>query len=152
MSQARMTRESSPDRRLLAVRYNVEPHAIVPIPSRNTRTMKRALFIVVVVLIAGAYTAGYWPEHRRLRDAEAQVRTLQARLNTAEARIRLGEILGRLLHVSDAVAARNYGAAAELSSAYFDRVREETSRAEQPDVKHALDGILQSRDQVTTAL
>ncbi len=114
--------------------------------------MKRALFIVVVVLIAGAYVGGYWPEHRRLGEAEAQVRTLQARLNTAADRIRLGEILGRLLRVSDTVAARNYGEAAALSSAYFDRVREETSRAEQPDVKHALENILESRDEITTAL
>jgi len=86
--------------------------------------MKRALFNVVV-LIAGAYKGGYWPEHRRLRDAEAQERSLQDRLNAAEAHVRLGDILKRSLRVSDAVAAPNNAEADALSSAYFDGVRGE---------------------------
>jgi hypothetical protein len=115
-------------------------------------TMKRALYIAVVVLIIGAYVGGYWPEHRRRTEAETQVRALQGQLNAADARNRLGEVLGRVLRVSDAVEARNYGEAAALSSIYYDRVREEASRAEPPDVKQALESILQSRDEVTAAL
>ena len=114
--------------------------------------MKRALFIVVVVLIGVAFLAGFWPQHRRLVEAEERVQMLQQRLTEAEGRIHLGEVLGRLLRLSDAVAARNYGEAATLSSAYFNLVREEATRAERPEAKQALDQILQTRDQVTTGL
>lgn len=114
--------------------------------------MKRALFVLVVLLAGAAYVGGYWPEHRRRTDAEAQASAMQARLTAAESRVRLGEALGQLLRLSDAVAARNYGEAAALSSAYFDRMRDEAARAERPDVKQSLDQILQGRDAVTTAL
>lgn len=111
-----------------------------------------ALYIVVVVLVLAAYVGGYWPEDRRRTEAEAQVRALQAQVNAADARVRLGEKLGQVWRVSDTVEARNHGEAAALSSSYFDRVREETSRAESPDVKQALESILQSRDAVTASL
>lgn len=114
--------------------------------------LKRVLFIVVVVLIAGAYAAGYWPEHARSTQAEAQVAALQAKLDAADARVRVGEVLGHLLRLSDAVDARNYGEATTLSSTYFDRVRTEASRPHADDVKRVLEGIQQNRDQVTTAL
>jgi hypothetical protein len=41
--------------------------------------MKRILAIVVVVVVALAYLAGFWPQHRQLTDAQAQSRRLQAR-------------------------------------------------------------------------
>jgi hypothetical protein len=113
--------------------------------------MKRALLIIVAVLIVGAYVGGYWPQHRRLIQVEAQNRELQAQLESANARIRLGEVLGQALRVSDAISVRNFGEAASLSSAYFDRVRQE-ALVQPPDAKQALDRILQSRDEVTAAL
>ena len=79
------------------------------------------------------------------------VGTLQNQLAVAEGRIRLGQVLGQLLRLSDAVRAKNYGEAATLSSAYFDAVREEASRAN-ADAAVALNIILKSRDQVTTAI
>lgn len=113
--------------------------------------MKQAIAVVVVVLVTAAYVAGYWPEHERRAYAEARGRELQARLDSAEARVRLGEVLGQSLRVSDAVDARNFGDAAALSSAYFDRVRQEAI-TQPPDVQQALDRILQNRDRVTAAL
>ena len=79
------------------------------------------------------------------------VGTLQNQLAVAEGRIRLGQVLGQLLRLSDAVRAKNYGEAATLSSAYFDAVREEASRASAEGTA-ALNIILKSRDQVTTAI
>jgi hypothetical protein len=114
-------------------------------------TTRRALVGIAVLLIVGAYIAGYWPEHRRLVQANAQNQSLQVRLDSADARMRLGEVLGLLLRLSDAVAARNFGEAATLSSTYFDEVRQEALK-QQADAKVALDRILQSRDDVTAAL
>ncbi len=114
--------------------------------------MKRALFAVVVVLIAAAYLAGFWPQHQRLTEADNEVQALQQKLAAAEARLRVGDLLGQLLRLSDAVMAHNYGQATTLSSDYFDRVREEVPRAGRPEVTQALQRILQTRDQVTSAL
>jgi predicted negative regulator of RcsB-dependent stress response len=114
--------------------------------------MKRMLAIVVVVVVALAYLAGFWPQHRQLNDAQAESRRLQERLTSAEGRVRLAELLGQLLRLSDAVTARNYGEAATLSSSFFDSVRAEAARADQPAVKEALETILRTRDQVTTAI
>jgi hypothetical protein len=113
--------------------------------------MTRALFIGGAALVALAYVAGYWPQHRRLIQAEAQNQTLSTQLDSARARVRLAEVLGLALRLSDAIAVRNFGEAATLSSAYFDRVREE-ARIQTPDARRTLDRILQSRDHVTAAL
>lgn len=115
-------------------------------------SMKRALFVVVVVLLAVAYVAGYWPEHRRLVDASAQAAALETRLSAAEARVRLGEVLGRLLRLSDAVDARNFGEAAEMSSGYFDLVRQEALRTSDAQIRQMLEQLLQGRDAITAAL
>lgn len=114
--------------------------------------MRRAILSVVVVLIAVAYIAGFWPEHRQLTDVRSQLQETQMRLAAADGRLRLAEVLGRLLTLSDAVAVKNYGEAATLSSSFFDAVRAEASRAEQPDVTTSLRAILNVRDQVTTAI
>ena len=114
--------------------------------------MKRLLAIAVLVVVALAYLAGFWPQHRRLTDAQAQIRTLEGRLAAPEGRVRLAEVMGQLLRLSDAVTVRNYGEAATLSSSFFDSVRLEASRTDEPDVKDDLEGILKTRDQITTAI
>jgi hypothetical protein len=102
----------------------------------------------VIVL---AFVAGFWPQHRQLTAAQTLAATLQAELDAAEARARLAAVLGELLHLSDAVRNRNYGEAASLSSTYFDAVRQEASRAD-AETRAVLDSLLNSRDQVTTAI
>jgi hypothetical protein len=114
--------------------------------------MKRAILIAVVIAVGLAYLAGFWPQHRQLSDVRAQLQETQARLAAAEARIRLGEMLGRLLALSDAVGAKNYGQAATLSSSFFDAVRTEATRAPLPAVTSTLQEILNARDRVTTAI
>lgn len=114
--------------------------------------MKRAILIAVVIVVGLAYVAGFWPQHRQLTDARGQLQDTQTRLAAAEARIRLGDVLGRLLALSDVVAAKNYGEAATLSSSFFDTVRTEASRATLPEVTATLQEILKARDRVTTAI
>jgi hypothetical protein len=98
------------------------------------------------------YLIGFWPEHRKLVSSRAEVARLQEQLTEAQDKVVLGEILGHLLHLQDTLAARNYGEAAAVSSALFDRTRQEVSRTTRPESKQALEQILQTRDQVTTAI
>lgn len=114
--------------------------------------MKRTIVGIVLMIIALAYVAGFWPEHRRLSAARTEIRTLHDRLSSADDRMRASEVLGQLMRLTDAVAARNYGDAATLSSSYFDTVRAEASRTGHPALKGALENILRTRDRVTTAI
>jgi hypothetical protein len=114
--------------------------------------MKRAAAIVALLVMAIAYLAGFWPQHRQLVEAREQIRVVQEQLSDAEARLRLADLLGQLLRFSDAVAAKNYGEASTLSSGFFDSVRSEISRTNRTDVRASLQQILDSRDRVTTAI
>jgi FtsZ-interacting cell division protein ZipA len=115
-------------------------------------TKTRVLLIVGAILIGAAYLAGFWPERRRLTAARTEVQTLQERVSESDARVRLGEILGQLLTVSDALDAQNYGDAAARASAYFDRVAAEAQVATSPAVRAVLEGVQQTRDAVTAGL
>ena len=73
--------------------------------------MRKVLVVLVVLLIAGAFVAGYWPQRERL--IEAQAETVEARrqlaearteLDEAEAKARLGRLFGQFLALEDAVA------------------------------------------------
>jgi hypothetical protein len=115
-------------------------------------TKRRVVFLIGIVLVAGAYMAGFWPERQRAQQARADLSTLEARVAELESRVRLGEIFGLLLRLTDAVAARNYGEASEQATVYFDRVAGETAVATTPEVQTVLQDIHQSRDRVVAAL
>ena len=98
--------------------------------------MKRALAVLVVLLVAGAFVAGYWPQRERLVQAQAeaveakrQLSEARAELARAEAKARLGRLFGQFLALQDAVVSGNYGEAQALSSPFFDRVRDRQARA-----------------------
>jgi hypothetical protein len=114
-------------------------------------TLKRVLVLIVVLLVPVAYVAGCWPERTRADAAAAATEELRASLTASAARVRLGEILGLLLRLEDAVAVNNFGEAAGLSSAYFDRVRQEAP-AQPAEAGAALERSLAARDAVTAAI
>jgi hypothetical protein len=117
-------------------------------------TFKRVLIgaAVVLIVILGAYLAGYWPERARRIALETEVTTLRGQLNEAEARVRMAQLLGELVNIVEATSAQNYGQAQGLASKFFDGARTEASRTPVPSFKAALERILQNRDQVTAAL
>ena len=115
-------------------------------------TKSRVVLVAGIVLIAGAYVLGMWPERQRFTEAQTQLEAARLQLSGAEARVRLGEILGQLLTLSDAVGSLNYGDAATQASAYFDRVTAEARLADSPDTRQVLERIQQTRDLVTAAL
>jgi hypothetical protein len=121
--------------------------------------MRKMLAVLIGLLIAGAFAAGYWPQRERATRAEAETTRLkaqlsetQARLAAAEAQARLGRRFGQFLALRDAVASGNFGEARTLSSAFFDGVLEESRRTDATELRAALDAILTRRDTVTAGL
>ncbi len=114
--------------------------------------MKRVLGLVIVLMIAGAYAAGLWPERQRRLAAESELQALRGRLDEAEARVRLGKLLGDAITLREVVSQRNYGQAQSLATAFFDRVRAESSRAAPGGLRQALEAVHERRDAVTVSL
>ena len=108
--------------------------------------------LLVVVLLAAAYVAGFWPQRERVSALQAENVTLQQRLEAAESRVRAGALLGELLTLKEAVQEMNYGQARGLSSPFFEHVVAEAARTTDPTVKPALASILALRDRVTVTL
>lgn len=121
--------------------------------------MKKLLAVLVVILMAGVFLLGYWPERQRFELAQAELeecrrQASEAReaLARAEAKDRVGRLFGQLLALQDAVVSGNFGEAQELSSAFFDRVRDEREKTTDAAVRPAFDAILMRRDGVTASL
>ena len=121
--------------------------------------MRKVLIVVIVLLVAGAFVAGYWPE--REKRIQAQAETVEARrqlaetrteLDQAEAKARLGRLFGQFLALQDAVLASRYPEAQALSSPFFDQVREEAAKTSDAAVRTALDATLMRRDTVTAGI
>jgi hypothetical protein len=108
--------------------------------------------LLVVVLLAAAYVAGFWPQRERVSVLQAENVTLQQRVEAAEARVRAGVLLGELLTLREVVQDLNYGQARGLSSPFFEHVRGEVGRTTDAGLKQALESILAVRDPVTAAL
>jgi hypothetical protein len=108
--------------------------------------------LVVVVLVAAAYVAGFWPQRERVSALQAENVTLQQRVEAAEARVRAGVLLGELLALKEAVQDMNYGQARGMSSPFFEHVRAEAGRTTDAGLKQALESILALRDRVTVAI
>jgi hypothetical protein len=121
--------------------------------------MRKMMTGLVVLLIAGAFAAGYWPQRQQLEQARSEAAELRrelaettAELTASEAKARLGRVFGDFLALSDAVAAGNFGEAQARSSTFFDRVRDEGSSTTDATVRTALDAVLMRRDTVTAGL
>jgi hypothetical protein len=108
--------------------------------------------LVVVILIAAAYVAGFWPQRERISALQAENVTLRQRVDAAEARVRAGVLLGELLAFKEVVQEMNYGQARGMSSPFFDHIRAEAGRTTDAGLKPALESINALRDPVTVAL
>ena len=121
--------------------------------------MRKLLVVLVVLLIAGAFVAGYWPQREKLIQAQAE--TVEARrqlaetrteLDQAEAKARPGRLFGQFLALEDAVLASDYAGAQALSSSFFNAAREEAGKTGDASVRTALDATLMRRDTVTAGI
>lgn len=114
--------------------------------------MKRLGWILFLLLLAVAYLAGYWPQHRNFREAQGKFNAVSARLADAESRIRLCKLQNDLIALVRKTAEKNYGEAQAFSTKFFDQVVAEARQTENQKLKSSLESILQSRDAVTAAL
>jgi hypothetical protein len=114
--------------------------------------MKRFLLVLVLLLVGGAWLAGYWPQRQRLAALETEVESLRVRTATAEARARTGALLAEVRNLEDAVMRQNYGDAQQISVGFFEHVRAEAANATDPAVRQALEGVAGRREAVTAAL
>jgi hypothetical protein len=108
--------------------------------------------LLVVVLLAASYVAGFWPQRERIGALQAENVTLRQRVDAAEARVRAGAVLGELLALKEVVQDMNYGQARGMSSPFFEHVSGEAARTTDPGLKQALGSVLALRDPVTIAL
>jgi hypothetical protein len=114
--------------------------------------MKRLGWILFLLLLAVAYVAGYWPQHRKFRESEDKLNAASARLADAESRIRLCKLQNHLIGLVRKTADKNYGEAQALSTKFFDEVLAEARQTANQQSKSSLESILQQRDAVTAAL
>jgi len=105
-----------------------------------------------LLVLVSVFLLGYWPQSRARGRAEAAAQTLRQQLDTAEARLRVAALLGQVLTLQEVVARRNYGQAQELSSKFFDTVRQESMSISDSSLRDALTEVLARRDGVTSAL
>jgi hypothetical protein len=113
--------------------------------------MKRVVAAAVIVVVLGAFMAGYWPQRRQVTVLETEVSTLRDHVADLEARNRAAALLGELLNLMDAVTRKDYGQAQQLSSTFFDRVRAESGTT-LSSFRPGLLSVLGSRDAITSAL
>jgi hypothetical protein len=105
-----------------------------------------------VILGGGAFLAGYLPEHRLRTAAERESQHLREQLGAAEARIRVARLLGEALTVKEVAMRQNYGQAQDLSSPFFNRVRDEAASTPIGELRDVLNDVLSRRDAVTASL
>jgi hypothetical protein len=113
---------------------------------------KRIASIAAIVLLGGAFLAGYVPEYRLRTAAEREAATLRQQLSAAEARVRMGQLLGQALALRDVVTRQNYGQARDLSSSFFDAIRAEAATTPLTEFRDVLNEVLLRRDSVTASL
>jgi hypothetical protein len=108
--------------------------------------------LIVVVLLAVAWAAGFWPERSARSEAESRQAQCGKELSECQQRVRVAAVLGRALALRDAVGANNFGIAQALSSPFFDAVRDEATRSAGTPYQAVLEETLATRDAVTVAL
>ena len=132
---------------------------------------KTPMSFAIVTLVAGAllvggFLLGYLPTHSQITDLELQnahlrqqdgafsrqIAELQQTIHKLEGDLKLAELRGTAGLMSYRASQNNFGAAAELSTGFFDGVSEAIATVDNGALKENLQKILDQRDLVTTAL
>lgn len=114
--------------------------------------MKRAAIIIGIVLIGIAYVVGFWPEYQKVQSTQNQLKAVTTELSNAQAQTGLYRLQHQLLAVVRETNQKNYGEASKSATKFFDSVREQLPRQNNPKVKKTLQSMLQERDAVISAL
>jgi phage shock protein A len=105
-----------------------------------------AAVVVAVILIASL------PSWSTIEGLETRISRLEQRNAVLEQSLKIAELRGAAGLMSYRVNQNDYGAAAELSTGFFNGVREMVSETEDQAVRQNLQAMLQQRDEITAGL
>lgn len=112
--------------------------------------------VVSVTLIAAVVVAiiliGSLPSRSNIDGLETRISRLEQRNAVLEQSLKIAELRGAAGLMSYRANQNDYGAAAELSTGFFNGVREMISAAEDQTVRQNLQAMLQQRDEITAGL
>jgi hypothetical protein len=114
--------------------------------------MKRYGYLAFVMLLAVSFVAGYWPQHKKLLQAQGKLAETSARLSKAESIVHLCQLQAQLVILIQETENKNYADASGLSSKFFDGLRQEVANTPPSGLKSSLQSALSQRDAVTAAL
>ena len=142
-----------------------------PVDREEVLLFKTPLSFAIVTLVSGAlfvggFLLGYLPVHSeiaRLETQNAQLRQndaafsrqtseLQQKNQKLQADLKVAELRGTAGLMSYRASQNNFGAAAELSTSFFNGVSDAIGATEDQALKENLQKILNQRDVVTAAL
>jgi DNA-binding FadR family transcriptional regulator len=104
---------------------------------------------VIVVL---SFVGGYWPQHKKLVEAQENIAQMSAKLSKAESTVHLCQLQGQLVSLIQEAENENYSDASRLSTKFFDALRSELNTTPPSNLKSSLQSALNQRDAVTAAL
>jgi len=114
--------------------------------------MKKVGLVVAVLLLAGAYVGGYWPQRQKLQEAEKNRAQASQQLASAQTVVHITRLENDLVALVDQTQNQNYGEAQKLSSRFFNDLRAELDRSPNASYRQTLETIFAHRDAVTSGL
>ncbi len=112
--------------------------------------MKRIGLVVILLLLA--FVAGYWPQHKKVVEAQKASVWFDTRTWQLESSLRLYRLQSQLITLVQETEKKNYANAAELSTKFFNTLNSDVPLAASPDPRASLQTILNQRDAVTATL
>jgi hypothetical protein len=113
--------------------------------------MRNKLVLWVVLFVAGLLV-GFIPQYSTVRALRRELSTKTQELASSRAKLQLCHFHDLAAMTYLEATRQNYGSAAEQSSRFFKEAQELASRTTEPDLKRALEDVLNARDTITAEL
>ncbi len=104
------------------------------------------------ILLLAVFLLGFVPQYRAAAEARRQLAEARAKLAAGERRMDLAQLRDLIALAYLEVSQKNYGLAAQRSTAFFDKVAELAASQSDSGASNTLKQILVARDGVTAAL
>ena len=117
----------------------------------NLKTLGVTAVILIAVLIVGVLI-GSLPARSNIDGLETKISRLEQRNAVLEQSLKIAELRGAAGLMSYRVDQNNYAAAAELSTGFFNGVREMINRTNDETVRQNLQAMLRQRDEIAAGL
>lgn len=114
--------------------------------------MKKVILIIVLILLAAVFVAGYWPQHQQVMQLQQDNAHLQQQLALAQSAARMSQLENEALDLVDQTKAQNYGDAQKLAGKFFNNLQAEVMRDAHASYTPTLQSILSNRDAVVAGL